>query len=38
MFQRALVSKLENRLKESRKFIQIVVDPRQTGKTIIITY
>ncbi|MGI6154157.1 MAG: ATP-binding protein [Christensenellaceae bacterium] len=33
MFQRALVSKLENRLKEPRKFIQIVVGPRQTGKT-----
>ena len=33
MFKRILVSKLVNRLKETRRFIQIVVGPRQTGKT-----
>lgn len=33
MFNRQLVSQLVNRLKEPRKFIQIVVGPRQTGKT-----
>jgi len=33
MFTRALVSQLADRLKERRKFIQIVVGPRQTGKT-----
>ncbi len=33
MFTRILVSQLEKRLKEPRKFIQIVVGPRQTGKT-----
>ncbi len=33
MFTRVLVSQLEKRLKEPRKFIQIVVGPRQTGKT-----
>ena len=33
MFTRVLVSQLAQRLKEPRKFIQIVVGPRQTGKT-----
>lgn len=33
MFKRALVSQIVDRLKEPRKFIQIVVGPRQTGKT-----
>ncbi|MFA6736917.1 MAG: ATP-binding protein [Saccharofermentanales bacterium] len=33
MFQRALVAQLAQRLREPRKFIQIVVGPRQTGKT-----
>ena len=33
MFHRALVTQLANRLTEPRKFIQIVVGPRQTGKT-----
>ena len=33
MFTRALVSQLTERLTEPRKFIQIVVGPRQTGKT-----
>jgi predicted AAA+ superfamily ATPase len=33
MFTRVLVSQLAKRLKEPRKFIQIVVGPRQTGKT-----
>lgn len=33
MFSRILVSQLAQRLKEPRKFIQIVVGPRQTGKT-----
>jgi len=33
MFKRILVSQLVNRLNEQRRFIQIVVGPRQTGKT-----
>ena len=33
MFSRLLVSQLVDRLKEPRQFIQIVVGPRQTGKT-----
>jgi predicted AAA+ superfamily ATPase len=33
MFIRSLVSQLVERLREPRKFIQIVVGPRQTGKT-----
>jgi predicted AAA+ superfamily ATPase len=33
MFERALVSQLVERLREPRGFIQIVVGPRQTGKT-----
>lgn len=33
MFERMLVSQLVKRLKEPRKFIQIVIGPRQTGKT-----
>lgn len=33
MFKRKLVSQLSGRLNELRRFIQIVVGPRQTGKT-----
>ena len=33
VYKRRLVSQLVQRLKEERKFIQIVVGPRQTGKT-----
>ena len=33
MFKRKLVSQIINRLKEPRNFMQIVVGPRQTGKT-----
>ena len=33
MFKRKLVTQLVNRLNEPRRFIQIVVGPRQTGKT-----
>jgi len=33
MFKRVLVSGLVDRLNEQRRFIQIVVGPRQTGKT-----
>ena len=33
MFKRKLVSQLADRLNEPRRFIQIVVGPRQTGKT-----
>jgi len=33
MYKRKLVSQLADRLKEPRRFIQIVVGPRQTGKT-----
>lgn len=32
-FERLLVSKLVSRLEEPRRFIQVVVGPRQTGKT-----
>lgn len=37
MFRRNLVLQLSERLKEPRKFIQIVVGPRQTGKTTAVT-
>ena len=37
MFKRKLVSQLAERLTEPRKFIQIVVGPRQTGKTTAVT-
>lgn len=33
MFTRSLVSQLAGRLREPRRFIQIIVGPRQTGKT-----
>jgi predicted AAA+ superfamily ATPase len=33
MFERALVGQLVGRMREERHFIQIVVGPRQTGKT-----
>jgi predicted AAA+ superfamily ATPase len=37
MFKRKLVQQLAERLAEPRKFIQIVVGPRQTGKTSAVT-
>jgi len=37
MFKRKLVAQLAERLTEPRKFIQIVVGPRQTGKTTAVT-
>ena len=37
MFKRVLVSQLAARLNEPRRFIQIVVGPRQTGKTTAVT-
>ncbi|MDR1324123.1 MAG: ATP-binding protein [Candidatus Margulisbacteria bacterium] len=37
MFKRALVQQLKNRLLEKRRFIQIIVGPRQTGKTTAVT-
>jgi predicted AAA+ superfamily ATPase len=33
MFKRKIVTQLVNRLNEPRRFIQIIVGPRQTGKT-----
>jgi len=33
MFKRKLVSQISERLREPRKFIQIIAGPRQTGKT-----
>ena len=33
MYRRELSKILENRLSEPRKFIQVVMGPRQTGKT-----
>ena len=32
-FRRSIVNTLESRMREPRKFIQVVVGPRQTGKT-----
>ena len=32
-FRRSIVDTLESRMREPRKFIQVVVGPRQTGKT-----
>ena len=37
MFRRKLVAQLAERLTEPRKFIQIVIGPRQTGKTTAVT-
>ena len=37
MFKRKLVSQLSQRIKEKRHFIQIVIGPRQTGKTTAVT-
>jgi predicted AAA+ superfamily ATPase len=37
MFTRSLVSQLVERMSEPRKFIQIVMGPRQTGKTTAVT-
>jgi predicted AAA+ superfamily ATPase len=37
MFQRKLVTQLIDRLNEPRRFIQIVIGPRQTGKTTAVT-
>jgi predicted AAA+ superfamily ATPase len=33
MYQRELVNQIKDRIKEVRRFIQIIVGPRQTGKT-----
>jgi len=37
MFKRKLVGQLSRRVKEKRHFIQIVIGPRQTGKTTAVT-
>ncbi|MDR2429115.1 MAG: AAA family ATPase [Candidatus Margulisbacteria bacterium] len=37
LFERTLVKQLKSRLREKRRFIQIVVGPRQTGKTTAVT-
>ena len=37
MIQRAEIRELTERLKESRKFIQVIVGPRQVGKTTMVT-
>lgn len=36
MFQRAILQNIKERLREPRKFIQVLVGPRQTGKTTLI--
>ena len=36
-FERAIVSVIRERIKEQRRFIQIVIGPRQTGKTTAVT-
>ena len=33
MFKRSLVSVLQDRLLEQRRFLQVLVGPRQVGKT-----
>ena len=33
MFRRKLVEQLQERLREKRRFMQVVIGPRQTGKT-----
>ena len=33
MYKRKLVEQLKNRMREKRRFIQVVIGPRQTGKT-----
>src|SRR6185503_4599398 len=37
MFERSHLQSLAKRLKESRRFIQVVIGPRQVGKTMLIT-
>ena len=37
MFKRMLVNQLKDRMKENRRFMQVVVGPRQTGKTTVIS-
>lgn len=37
MFKRKLVEQIKSRLKEPRRFMQIVIGPRQTGKTTAVT-
>jgi predicted AAA+ superfamily ATPase len=37
MIQRSEIKELTARLKEPRKFIQVIVGPRQVGKTTMVT-
>lgn len=37
MFERSSIEVLRNRIQENRKFIQVVMGPRQVGKTTLIT-
>ena len=37
MIQRSEIKELTTRLKEPRKFIQMIVGPRQVGKTTMVT-
>jgi predicted AAA+ superfamily ATPase len=36
MYERSVIGALERRLTESRRFIQIVIGPRQVGKTTLV--
>jgi len=36
MFQRSVLQEIKGRIFEPRKFIQVVVGPRQVGKTTVI--
>jgi hypothetical protein len=36
MFQRSVIEQLESRMKEKRKFIQVISGPRQVGKTTLV--
>ncbi len=36
MFQRSVLQEIKERISEQRKFIQVLVGPRQVGKTTLI--
>lgn len=37
MYQRSIVATLSQRMSEPRRFLQILIGPRQTGKTTAVT-
>ena len=38
MYQRSIVATLSQRMSEPRRFLQILIGPRQTGKTTAVTH